>query len=30
MVSSGMADFGYSYVSIDDCWMMKPARPTQR
>lgn len=24
MVSSGMADFGYSYVSIDDCWMMKP------
>jgi alpha-galactosidase len=24
MVTSGMADFGYSYVSIDDCWMMKP------
>ncbi|MBA4182256.1 MAG: alpha-galactosidase, partial [Anaerolinea sp.] len=24
MVASGMADFGYSYVSIDDCWMMKP------
>ncbi len=21
MVSSGMADVGYSYVSIDDCWM---------
>jgi alpha-galactosidase len=30
MVASGMADFGYSYVSIDDCWMMKPgsADPT--
>ncbi|MBE0660694.1 MAG: alpha-galactosidase [Bryobacteraceae bacterium] len=24
MVASGMADYGYSYVSIDDCWMMKP------
>jgi alpha-galactosidase len=24
MDSSGMADYGYSYVSIDDCWMMKP------
>jgi alpha-galactosidase len=24
MVSSGMADFGYSYVNIDDCWMVKP------
>jgi alpha-galactosidase len=24
MVSSGMADFGYEYVNIDDCWMMKP------
>lgn len=21
MVKNGMADFGYSYVSIDDCWM---------
>jgi len=24
MVSSGMADFGYMYVNIDDCWMNKP------
>jgi alpha-galactosidase len=24
MVSSGMADFGYQYVNIDDCWMIKP------
>jgi alpha-galactosidase len=24
MISSGMADFGYQYVSIDDCWMVKP------
>ncbi|MBI4605882.1 MAG: NPCBM/NEW2 domain-containing protein [Planctomycetes bacterium] len=24
MVSSGMADVGYSYVSIDDCWMNAP------
>ncbi|MGQ9589654.1 MAG: NPCBM/NEW2 domain-containing protein [Planctomycetota bacterium] len=23
MVASGMADFGYSYVNIDDCWMVK-------
>lgn len=23
MISSGMADFGYSYVNIDDCWMVK-------
>ena len=23
MVSSGMADFGYMYVNIDDCWMKK-------
>jgi alpha-galactosidase len=23
MVSSGMADFGYEYVNIDDCWMKK-------
>ena len=21
MVSSGMADVGYQYVNIDDCWM---------
>jgi alpha-galactosidase len=24
MVSSGMADHGYSYVNIDDCWSVKP------
>lgn len=24
MVASGMADFGYEYVSIDDCWMPPP------
>ncbi|MCX8035864.1 MAG: alpha-galactosidase [Candidatus Sumerlaeia bacterium] len=24
MVASGMADFGYQYVNIDDCWMIKP------
>ena len=23
MIDSGMADFGYSYVNIDDCWMVK-------
>jgi len=23
MVTSGMADYGYSYVNIDDCWMKK-------
>jgi alpha-galactosidase len=23
MVSSGMADLGYAYVNIDDCWMVK-------
>ena len=24
MVASGMADHGYMYVNIDDCWMRKP------
>lgn len=24
MVSSGMADFGYQYIDIDDCWARKP------
>jgi alpha-galactosidase len=24
MIASGMADFGYQYVSIDDCWMPPP------
>ncbi|MGB0082940.1 MAG: putative Ig domain-containing protein [Terracidiphilus sp.] len=25
MVASGMADFGYGFVDIDDCWARKPA-----
>ena len=24
MVKTGMADHGYSYVNIDDCWAIKP------
>jgi len=24
MVANGMADFGYDFVCIDDCWMRKP------
>lgn len=24
MISTGMADYGYQYVNIDDCWMVKP------
>ncbi len=24
LITSGMADFGYHYVNIDDCWMVKP------
>ncbi|HEX8984440.1 MAG TPA: putative Ig domain-containing protein [Bryobacteraceae bacterium] len=24
LVASGMADFGYQYVNIDDCWAAKP------
>ncbi|MCC6390828.1 MAG: putative Ig domain-containing protein [Bryobacterales bacterium] len=27
MISSGMADYGYQYVNIDDCWMVKPGDP---
>ncbi len=27
IIQSGMADFGYSYVNIDDCWMVKPDSP---
>jgi alpha-galactosidase len=23
MIASGMADFGYQYVNIDDCWMVR-------
>ncbi len=25
MIASGMADFGYEFVDIDDCWARKPA-----
>lgn len=24
MIVSGMADYGYQYISIDDCWAVKP------
>ena len=24
MIASGMADFGYQYIDMDDCWMRKP------
>ena len=24
MVASGMADYGYQFVNIDDCWMVQP------
>lgn len=24
LISSGMADYGYDYVNLDDCWMVKP------
>lgn len=24
MIETGLADFGYQYVNIDDCWMVKP------
>jgi alpha-galactosidase len=27
MISSGMADFGYQYVDIDDAWARKPTSP---
>jgi alpha-galactosidase len=26
MITSGMADYGYQYVNIDDCWMNAPAQ----
>ncbi len=26
MISSGMADYGYSYINIDDCWMVVPSK----
>jgi alpha-galactosidase len=27
MVSTGLADHGYAYVNIDDCWSVKPGKP---
>ena len=30
MIASGMADFGYQYVNIDDCWMKKKNDPPYR
>ena len=30
MISSGMADVGYSYVNIDDCWMNAPKHGDQK
>lgn len=27
MIASGMADYGYQYVNIDDCWMVRPDSP---
>jgi len=28
MISSGMADYGYQYVNIDDCWARQPSLMT--
>jgi alpha-galactosidase len=30
MIASGMADFGYQYVNIDDCWMKRRGNPPYR
>jgi len=30
MIDSGMADFGYMYVNVDDCWMKKRGDPPYR
>lgn len=30
MISSGMADFGYEFVSIDDCWARRADSPNPR
>ncbi len=27
MIRTGMADYGYQYVNIDDCWMVMPGSP---
>jgi alpha-galactosidase len=29
MINSGMADYGYQYVNIDDCWMSRPDSKNQ-
>ena len=30
MIDSGMADYGYQYVNIDDCWMTRRGHPPYR
>jgi alpha-galactosidase len=30
MIESGMADYGYQYVNIDDCWMKEKKEPPYR
>ena len=30
MIASGMADYGYQYVNVDDCWMKKQGDPPYR
>jgi alpha-galactosidase len=30
MIATGMADYGYQYVNIDDCWMKKQGDPPYR
>lgn len=30
MIHSGMADYGYQYVNIDDCWMTRRGHPPYR
>jgi alpha-galactosidase len=30
MISTGMANYGYQYVNIDDCWMKKQGDPPYR
>ena len=30
MIASGMADFGYQYVNVDNCWMKRQGEPPYR
>jgi alpha-galactosidase len=30
MIATGMADYGYQYVNIDDCWMKRQGHPPYR